>query len=181
VRLAGRHIVTEGIAPAYIDALAKRASAITVGNTLTEDVGLGPMINQRQLDRAAALLADAVADGATVVAGGTVNAPFFQPTVVTGVPVSSALWTEEIFAPIAPVKCTTRTNPRRSEDQPRHIERSLVPPPADTTATEPRPIQQSLVPRPGNTTTTQPRGHVKAEPKQRWGHPDPSGWPQRFD
>jgi benzaldehyde dehydrogenase (NAD) len=37
------------------------------------------------------------------VAGGTVNAPFFQPTVVTGVRTSSALWTEEIFAPIAPV------------------------------------------------------------------------------
>ena len=100
---AGRHIVTEGIAPAYIDGLAKRASAITVGNTVTEDVGLGPMINQRQLDRAAGLLADEVADGATVVAGGTANAPFFQPTVVTGVPTSSALWTEEIFAPIAPV------------------------------------------------------------------------------
>ena len=95
---AGRHIVTEGIAPAYIDALAKRASAITTGNTVTENVGLGPMINQRQLDRAAGLLADAVAEGATVVAGGTTNAPFFQPTVVTGVPTSSALWTEEIFA-----------------------------------------------------------------------------------
>ena len=100
---AGRHIVTEGIASAYIDGLAKRASAITTGNTVTEDVGLGPMINQRQLDRAAGLLADAVADGATIVAGGTTNAPFFQPTVVTGVPTGSALWTEEIFAPIAPV------------------------------------------------------------------------------
>jgi acyl-CoA reductase-like NAD-dependent aldehyde dehydrogenase len=100
---AGRHIVTEGIAPAYIEALAKRASAITTGNTLTEEVGLGPMINQRQLDRGAALLADAVAAGATVVAGGTTNAPFFQPTVVTNVPTSSALWTEEIFAPIAPI------------------------------------------------------------------------------
>ena len=74
-----------------------------LGNTLTEDVGLGPMINQRQLDRAAGLLADAVSEGATVVAGGTTNAPFFQPTVVTGVLTSSALWTEEIFAPIAPV------------------------------------------------------------------------------
>jgi benzaldehyde dehydrogenase (NAD) len=100
---AGRHIVTEGIASAYVEALAKRADAITVGNTVTEDVGLGPMINQRQLDQAAGLLADAVAAGATVVAGGTTNAPFFRPTVVTGVPTSSALWTEEIFAPIAPV------------------------------------------------------------------------------
>ena len=62
------------------------------------------MINQRQLDRAAGLLADAVAAGATVVAGGTTNAPFFQPTVRRpACATSSALWTEEIFAPIAPV------------------------------------------------------------------------------
>jgi benzaldehyde dehydrogenase (NAD) len=100
---AGRHIVTEGIAQAYTDGLARRANAISVGNTVTEDVGLGPMINQRQLDRAAKLLADAVAAGATVVAGGTTDGPFFRPTVVTGVATDSKLWTEEIFAPVAPI------------------------------------------------------------------------------
>jgi len=100
---AGRHIVTEGIASAYTAGLAKRAGAITLGNTVTEDVGLGPMINQRQLDRARKLLDDAVADGATVVTGGTTDGPFFRPTVVTGVRTDSKLWTEEIFAPIAPI------------------------------------------------------------------------------
>jgi benzaldehyde dehydrogenase (NAD) len=100
---AGRHIVTEGIAQAYADGLAKRANAISVGNTVTEEVGLGPMINQRQLDHGTQLLADAVAQGATVIAGGTTDGPFFRPTVVTGVPTDSKLWTEEIFAPIAPI------------------------------------------------------------------------------
>jgi benzaldehyde dehydrogenase (NAD) len=100
---AGRHIVTEGIAKAYADGLAARANAITVGNTVTENVGLGPMINQRQLDRAKTLLEDAVTAGATVLAGGTTDGPFFRPTVVTGVPADSKLWTEEIFAPIAPI------------------------------------------------------------------------------
>ena len=100
---AGRHIVTEGIAQAYAEALAKRANAITVGNTVTQDVGLGPLINQRQLDRAAQFLADAVEQGAEVLAGGTTEGPFFRPTVVTGVPTSCTLWTEEIFAPIAPI------------------------------------------------------------------------------
>jgi benzaldehyde dehydrogenase (NAD) len=100
---AGRHIVTQGIAEAYTDGLAKRATAITVGNTVTEDVGLGPMINQRQLDRAVRLLAEAVAGGATVVAGGSTDGPYFLPTVVTGMSTGSALWTEEIFAPIAPI------------------------------------------------------------------------------
>jgi len=100
---AGRHIVGQGIAGTYVQKLAARADAITVGNTVTEDVGLGPMINQRQLERARQMLDEAVAKGAVVVAGGTTDGPFFRPTVVTGVPRDSRLWTEEIFAPIAPV------------------------------------------------------------------------------
>ena len=100
---AGRHIVQNGIADAYTAALAARAEAITVGNTLTEDVGLGPMINARQLDRARLMLAEAVAGGARIVAGGTTDGPFFRPTVVTGVGRDSRLWTEEIFAPVAPI------------------------------------------------------------------------------
>jgi benzaldehyde dehydrogenase (NAD) len=100
---AGRHIVEHGIAEAYAAALAARADAITVGNTLTEDVGLGPMINARQLDRARQLLDEAVARGAKIVAGGTTDGPFFRPTVVTGVDRDSRLWTEEIFAPVAPI------------------------------------------------------------------------------
>ena len=43
---AGRHIVHRSIADAYVAGLAARADAITLGNTVTENVGLGPMINQ---------------------------------------------------------------------------------------------------------------------------------------
>jgi benzaldehyde dehydrogenase (NAD) len=100
---AGRHIVQCGVADGYVAGLAARANAITLGNTVTEEVGLGPMINSRQLDRAKAMLDEAVAEGAEVVAGGTVDGPYFRPTVVTGVSRESRLWNEEIFAPIAPV------------------------------------------------------------------------------
>jgi benzaldehyde dehydrogenase (NAD) len=100
---AGRHIVQRGIAGAYAAGLAARADAIAVGNTLTENVGLGPMINERQLDRAKRMLDEAVAGGATIVAGGSTDGPFFRPTVVTGVSRESRLWNEEIFAPIAPI------------------------------------------------------------------------------
>ena len=100
---AGRHIVQAGIAEDYTAALAARADAITVGNTLTENVGLGPMINAKQRDRARHMLDEALAGGAQVVAGGTTDGPFFRPTVVTGVNRDSRLWTEEIFAPVAPI------------------------------------------------------------------------------
>jgi benzaldehyde dehydrogenase (NAD) len=61
------------------------------------------MINVRQLERARQMLSEAVEAGARVVAGGTTDGPYFRPTVVADVSRSSRLWTEEIFAPIAPV------------------------------------------------------------------------------
>jgi benzaldehyde dehydrogenase (NAD) len=61
------------------------------------------MINAKQRDRARHMLDEAVAGGAQVVAGGTTDGPFFRPTVVTNVNRDSRLWTEEIFAPVAPI------------------------------------------------------------------------------
>ncbi|MDQ1465352.1 MAG: benzaldehyde dehydrogenase [Actinomycetota bacterium] len=100
---AGRHIVTRAVADEYIAKLTARADAITVGNTLTEKVGLGPMINDRQWQRGRQLLDEAVAAGARVTTTGTAQAPFFRPTVVVDVDRGMRLWNEEIFAPIAPV------------------------------------------------------------------------------
>ena len=72
---AGRHIVQRGAADAYVAGLAARATAITMGNTVTEEVGLGPMINSRQIERAQAMLDEAVAEGAPIVTGGEVDGP----------------------------------------------------------------------------------------------------------
>jgi len=100
---AGRHIVSRAVADAYAQALAQRADAITLGDTVTEEVGLGPMINDVQHARATRMLADAVAAGARVITSGHSEAPFFSPTVVVDVTPEMELWREEIFAPIAPV------------------------------------------------------------------------------
>ena len=100
---AGRHIVERSVATSYAEALARRADAITLGNTVTEAVGLGPMINATQYARAEALLEDAVAAGARIVTTGVNREPFFAPTVVVDVTPEMALWREEIFAPIAPI------------------------------------------------------------------------------
>jgi benzaldehyde dehydrogenase (NAD) len=100
---AGRHIVSRAVADSYAQALAQRADAITLGDTVTEEVGLGPMINDVQHARATRMLADAVAAGARVITSGHSEAPFFSPTVVVDVTPEMELWREEIFAPIAPV------------------------------------------------------------------------------
>jgi benzaldehyde dehydrogenase (NAD) len=100
---AGRHIVARPLFDRYVDALSARAAAITVGDPAGDAVGLGPMINETQRDRAQRMLDDAVAAGARIVEGGTADGLFYRPTVVVDVPLDSDLWREEIFAPIAPV------------------------------------------------------------------------------
>jgi benzaldehyde dehydrogenase (NAD) len=100
---AGRHIVHERIAEKYVALLAERAARLPVGNPSEGDVALGPMINQKQIDRVHQIVDDSVAAGARLVTGGTSEGPYFQPTVLADVTPSMAAFTEEIFGPVAPV------------------------------------------------------------------------------
>jgi len=100
---ATRHIVMRQVAEEYSERLAARARNIPVGDPATGEVGLGPMINERQRDRAHGLLTRSVDDGASVVEGGTYEGLFYRPTVVRDVTAEMPLFKEEVFAPIAPI------------------------------------------------------------------------------
>jgi benzaldehyde dehydrogenase (NAD) len=100
---AGRHLVHESLFDEYVANLAGRARRISVGDPGDPATGIGPIINQRQADCGETLLRDAVDRGARIVEGGTRDGLFFRPTVVTGLTTDMPLWTDEVFAPIAPV------------------------------------------------------------------------------
>ncbi len=66
-----------------------------------EDPDLGPLISERQLERATAMLAAARAAGATVLTGGEHRGGLFlAPTLVTGVRPEMELFQEEVFGPV---------------------------------------------------------------------------------
>ncbi len=98
-----RHLVHESIAEEYTAALAERAKRLPVGNPATEEVALGPLINERQLARVRRIVDESVAQGAKLVAGGTNDGLFFSPTVLGGVTPEMPAFAEEIFGPVAPV------------------------------------------------------------------------------
>jgi len=100
---AGRHIVLEAVAGEYLDRLAKRAENLPVGNPHTEQVALGPLINERQLANVDRIVTETVAAGATVRAGGTHEQLYYRPTVLADVTPAMAAFREEIFGPVAPV------------------------------------------------------------------------------
>jgi benzaldehyde dehydrogenase (NAD) len=100
---AGRHIVLESVADEYLERLAKRAQGLPVGDPFTEQVALGPLINERQRDNVDRIVRETVAAGADVRTGGTHDGLFYRPTVLAGVTTSMAAFREEIFGPVAPV------------------------------------------------------------------------------
>lgn len=83
--------------------LVEKANHLPVGNPATEHVALGPMINQRQRDRAHAIVQESVAQGAKLEAGGTYRDLFYKPTVLSGVRPGMRAFEEEIFGPVAVV------------------------------------------------------------------------------
>jgi benzaldehyde dehydrogenase (NAD) len=99
----GRHIVHRSIAADYIDLLKEKADRLRLGDPYREDVDLGPIVNQKQLDRVDGIVRRSVDGGAHVVTGGTYDGLFYRPTVLTDVTATQAAWREEIFGPVAPV------------------------------------------------------------------------------
>jgi benzaldehyde dehydrogenase (NAD) len=99
----GRHLVHEAVAGDYLDAITARAENLAVGDPFREDVELGPIINQRQLDRFDAIVQGTVAAGARLRTGGTHEDLFYRPTVLEAVAPSMPAFVEEIFGPVAAV------------------------------------------------------------------------------
>lgn len=99
-----RFLVQDGIYDRFAQKLSEAVAALKVGNGDDETVRVGPLINARAIDKARAHLDDAIALGARVMTGGAaIGGPgsFFQPTVVTEVPLSARIAKEETFGPIS--------------------------------------------------------------------------------
>lgn len=101
-----RLIVHESIHDRFVAALVEQAAKVQVGNGLEEGVQMGPLANPRRLQAAIELVEDARQHGATVAYGGSpIDGPgwWFEPTVLTGVPLTARIMNEEPFCPVAPV------------------------------------------------------------------------------
>jgi succinate-semialdehyde dehydrogenase/glutarate-semialdehyde dehydrogenase len=103
---ANRFLVQDSVAGAFADKLAAAMSALRVGPGRDEATQLGPMVSARAVEGIAAKVDSSVAAGAVAVLGGQrLDRPgFFYPaTVLTEVPRDSAVATQEVFGPVAPI------------------------------------------------------------------------------
>ncbi|WP_434600861.1 benzaldehyde dehydrogenase [Pseudomonas sp. Z4-7] len=99
----GLILAHESIAQALIRKLVDKAQALTVGNAAREEAALGPLINQRQLQRVHDIVNDSVRAGARLETGGNYDRLFYQPTVLSGVKPGMRAFEDEVFGPVASV------------------------------------------------------------------------------
>ncbi|PPF61465.1 NAD-dependent succinate-semialdehyde dehydrogenase [Clavibacter michiganensis] len=103
---ANRFIVHEAVADEFARRIAERVKGLSIGRGTEQGVDIGPLINDKAVDKADGLVQDAVSRGAHVVTGGKrVDGPgsFYEPTVVSGVVAGSEILREEIFGPVVSI------------------------------------------------------------------------------
>lgn len=97
-----RIIVDQAIADEFVSKLAARASALPAGDP-RRHVVLGALVTPQAAERMDAIIADAVAKGGKIVAGGTRNGTVVAATLIDHVTPDMTIYTEETFGPVKPI------------------------------------------------------------------------------
>lgn len=101
---ANRLYVHDKVYDAFVDKLKAAVAKLRVGNGLEDGITTGPLIDEKAVAKVEEHIADAVALGASVVAGGSrLGGNFFEPTILVNVPKTAKVAKEETFGPLAPL------------------------------------------------------------------------------
>jgi 1-pyrroline-5-carboxylate dehydrogenase len=102
-----RVIVDERVYDKFLQALKARVEKITVGDP-TQNVNMGPVINEKSMKNTLAYIEKGVAEGGRLITGGAAakdagEGYFVQPTVIADVDPMATISQQEIFGPVLAV------------------------------------------------------------------------------
>ena len=94
--------VAKSVHDEFVAGLAKRVTALKVGDPTDPEVIIGPLINDAAVEQMDIRVKDALDRGATLVAGGTPDGRLYPPTILTHVPADAICTTgaDETFGPL---------------------------------------------------------------------------------
>ena len=101
-----RFYVQEGVYDRFVEGFAAHTKNVQVGNGLDAATIMGPLANDRRPPAIEKLVADATAKGARLLTGGQrgEGGNFYQPTVLSDVPLSADIMEDEPFGPVALIR-----------------------------------------------------------------------------
>lgn len=92
----------------FLSEIAKRTNSLTVGRSSDFSMDIGSLGGYNQLQRVMGFVDDAVATGATIIAGGQqlpeLGPYFYAPTVLTNVNPNARMYSQEVFGPVIDVR-----------------------------------------------------------------------------
>jgi succinate-semialdehyde dehydrogenase/glutarate-semialdehyde dehydrogenase len=94
-----RFIVVEDLYDAFLEKFTAAMNAQVLGDPFEENTTIGPLSSVRAAEGLAAQVEKAVAQGATLVTGGTREGAYYTPTVLTDVTPAMDVYREELFGP----------------------------------------------------------------------------------
>ncbi|WP_026972351.1 NAD-dependent succinate-semialdehyde dehydrogenase [Aliagarivorans marinus] len=101
---ANRFYVHDAVYEEFVDKFAQAASALKVGDGLSPEVAIGPLINQAAKDKVLSLIDEALEQGAQLVgAPPSHSGLLLAPHVLRDVSHDMAIVRQEIFGPVAPI------------------------------------------------------------------------------
>jgi aspartate-semialdehyde dehydrogenase len=102
---ANRIFVERPIYEAFCEKFIEATKALSVGIGM-DDPEIGPLMNEKAVQKQEEHVADALACGAKLACGGkrhTLGPLFYEPTVLVDVPPDACIMSEETFGPVAPI------------------------------------------------------------------------------
>jgi succinate-semialdehyde dehydrogenase/glutarate-semialdehyde dehydrogenase/succinyl-CoA reductase len=101
-----RFIVSKKIANEFIEKFAQKSEKLKVGDPLSDDTDMGPLVNAEGLNKIDSIVKDVVKEGVEVLTGGErikSKGYFYKPTVLKNVSPKMRVAQEEVFGPVAPI------------------------------------------------------------------------------
>lgn len=101
-----RFIVVKDSAKEFIEQFVQKTEKLKVGNPLSEDTDIGPLVNSKSLENIEGIVARSLKEGAELLAGGNRiegKGYFYRPTILANVTPAMEVAQEEVFGPVAPI------------------------------------------------------------------------------
>ena len=98
-----RVLVASEVYDEFAIRLVKQIESLKVGDPMDPTVDVGPVIDRGEVTRIGEWVAEAVAQGAELLTGGTGEGPMFQPTLLSQTTPQMKVRCEEIFGPVVTI------------------------------------------------------------------------------
>ena len=98
-----RVYVERGVYEPFLDRFLSRVEALVVGDPAEEETDVGPVIDERARERILDWIEEARRAGAEILAGGELDGPAIEPTVIANARPELKVSREEVFGPVCTV------------------------------------------------------------------------------